>query len=415
MNKIALLLRTLNIFTLQSSDALLGNVGLDPVLRPLSCVLEATSDTPLTNTLTAYTDLYRALIRDNADADLATAIQRAVRCDDNVITQAAARRTTVAAHITQAALRDLEILSAAAVDAASLKQHLCKIYPQSAEIIQQLPDYRTHRLTLDLDQIRAHCATDGVGVFSRAKGFVFTEQDGVVPVTAIDPVRLADLKNYEEQRQAVVDNTRAFLRGLPAQNVLLYGDRGTGKSSTVKAVLNAFGADGLRMIELNKASIAHLDKLIAAIHRFPLKFIIFIDDLSFNEGDNNFGLLKAALEGSLVTRPDNVVIYATSNRRHLVKETFSAREGNEVHHADTLDETLSLSDRFGLTVTFLKPGKDEYLEIVSKLCNDAQVPYNDQTALQAEQWATLSGGRSPRVAKQYVRNLISLRGLEKQC
>ena len=160
-----------------------------------------------------------------------------------------------------------------------------------------------------------------------------------------------------------VNNTRALLDGFEANNMLLYGDRGTGKSSTVKALLNEYAGQGLRMVEMPKEYLRELPDLTGRLARIPLKFIVFIDDLSFSDGDDNFAALKAVLEGGLASRPQNVVIYATSNRRHLLRETFSDRGGDEVHRADTVQEAVSLSDRFGISLTFLMPDKQKFLDI----------------------------------------------------
>ena len=195
----------------------------------------------------------------------------------------------------------------------------------------------------------------------------------------------------------------AFLEGLPANNCLLYGDRGTGKSSTVKAILNEYYSRGLRMVEMPKERLQDFPKLVDQIAPLPLCFIIYIDDLSFSQQDDTFAALKAVLEGGLAARPANALIYATSNRRHLLRERFSDREGDEVHRGDTIQESLSLSDRFGLAVNFSVPGKESYLEIVRALALErgleAQLP---QLEAGAERWALERGGRSPRCARQYV-------------
>ena len=227
----------------------------------------------------------------------------------------------------------------------------------------------------------------------------------ITPVNSIDPIRLTDLKNYELQRNKVIDNTESFIAGHPANNVLLYGDRGTGKSSTVHAILNEYWQQGLRMIEIPKSAVADLSLIREQIADSPMKFIIYIDDLSFDSNDTSFSELKAALEGSLSGKQPNTIIYATSNRRHLIKENFSDRE-NDVNKGDTMQEQLSLSDRFGLTITFLNPDKKEYLDIVEKLACDRHFEEHgvdvDKLLFKADQWATRRGGRSPRGAKQFI-------------
>ncbi len=192
-----------------------------------------------------------------------------------------------------------------------------------------------------------------------------------------EPFRLNSLKKYELQKQKVIDNTLSFLHGKPANNVLLYGDRGTGKSTTVKAVLNEYHQEGLRMIQVAKEDIIYIHKVLAFVDKVPLKFIIFIDDLTFNENDECFNTLKAILEGSLNEMPKNVLIYATTNRRHLIKETFSSREGNELHASDR-DESASLADRFGLVVTFTKPNLADFMEIVCEIAKERGIELDEE-------------------------------------
>ncbi len=267
-----------------------------------------------------------------------------------------------------------------------------------------LPEYRIS--PRDLSQIyaeRVHAINKiGYGVYSKFNIFIIKE--GVLtPVEYPDPIRLSQLHSYENERSQVIANTKALLAGKPANNVLLYGDCGTGKSSTVKAIANEYASEGLRLIELKKKQLHEIPNIVEKISRNPLKFIIFIDDLSFTEDDNDYAALKAILEGSVASTASNLVIYATSNRRHLVRETFTARKGDEIHFKDTMQELLSLSDRFGLTVTFQKPDKKLFLELVDKLAEQYEVRTDRETLeLRAEQFALGKGGRSPRVAKQFI-------------
>ena len=270
-----------------------------------------------------------------------------------------------------------------------------------------LPHYRTEKL--DFSQIyadRIHQINQfGYGIYSRYHVFVI--RDGViVPVEYPDSIKLSQLSGYERERGEVIDNTLALLKGRPANNVLLYGDCGTGKSSTVKAIANEYYTQGLRLIELKKKQLHEIPAIVETISKNPLKFIIFIDDLSFTEDDDDFAALKAILEGSVSSTASNLAIYATSNRRHLVRETFSAREGDEIHFNDTMQELLSLSDRFGLTVTYSKPNKQLFLNVVSDLAKQYQLkePIED-VCKKAEAYALTRGGRSPRVAKQFVEYL----------
>ena len=270
-----------------------------------------------------------------------------------------------------------------------------------------LPEYSTKKI--DFSQIyadRIHSiGRYGYGIYS--KYHVFVIKEGVItPVEAPDNIRIADLHNYEYERNQVIANTKALLAGKPANNVLLYGDCGTGKSSTVKAIANDYADQGLRLIELKKKQLHEIPTIVETISKNPLKFIIFIDDLSFTEDDDDFAALKAMLEGSVSSSAENLCIYATSNRRHLVRETFSSREGDEVHFKDTMQELLSLSDRFGLTVTYQKPDKKIYLDVVEKLAKQYDIKTPMDTVFEkAEAYALSRAGRSPRVAKQFIEYL----------
>ena len=194
-----------------------------------------------------------------------------------------------------------------------------------------------------------------------------------------------------------------MLSGKPAVNVLLYGDAGTGKSSSVKAIANEFAADGLRLVEVKKNQLYQIPALLDSLAQNPLKFILFIDDLSFSANDDNFAALKAILEGSVGGRSQNVVVYATSNRRHLIKETLSDRSGDDIHEADTRQELMSLSARFGLTVTFQRPDKVRFEEILLDLAKQYGVQMaSDQLFIKGEAFAIRAGGRSPRVARQFI-------------
>ena len=248
----------------------------------------------------------------------------------------------------------------------------------------------------------------GYGKYSQNRMFIV--RDGkTFPVKYPDTQRLDHLYGYQRERKAVIDNTLALLDGKPAQNVLLYGDAGTGKSSSVKAIVNEYADRGLRLIEITKEQLRDIPQIIDDISHNPLKFIIFIDDLTFTAGEDCFGSLKAMLEGSASARSDNIVIYATSNRRHLVKETFSERDGDDVHRNDTMQELISLSARFGLRVNFSKPDKKEFVRIAGELAKQKGLEFDEKDfELKAERFAMSSGnGRSPRTAKQFINQLLN--------
>lgn len=248
-------------------------------------------------------------------------------------------------------------------------------------------------------------ATLGYGIFASNPMFKVVDTE-IVPVESSDSVTVDEFVGYAEERKTVIENTVALLEGRAASNILLYGDAGTGKSSTVKAVTNLLFDRGLRLIEIRKDQLLFLSDIMGKIKENPLKFILFIDDLSFNKNDDQFSMLKAALEGSASVKSANSVIYATSNRRHIVKETFSERSASDdIHRNDTVQELLSLSDRFGLTVYFSKPGKNLYLEIVQHLALRYGLDCDDnELKIKAEAFALQRGSRSPRVAEQFVKN-----------
>jgi len=241
----------------------------------------------------------------------------------------------------------------------------------------------------------------GFGMFS--KHHVFTvSSDGIIPVKYPDTIALSSFEAYNYERGLVVKNTQNLIRGYQASNVLLYGDAGTGKSSTIKATVNEYASSGLRLVEIKKNQLCMLPEIIEALTDNPLKFIIFIDDLSFVKNDDNFTTLKAHLEGSVSARRGNIAIYATSNRRHLLKESIADREGDDVHTNDTLQEIMSLAARFGLIITYQKPNKNAYLKIVKRIASDYGLEINEQLLLGAEAFAIRNNGRSPRTAKQFV-------------
>ena len=247
----------------------------------------------------------------------------------------------------------------------------------------------------------------GYGIFASYGMFASSDDGEIIPIESADKTTMDSFIGYKEERQRVIDNTVAFLENRPAANILLYGDAGTGKSSTVKAVANNFFDSGLRLIEIRKNQLLLLPKIMAQISKNPLKFIIFIDDLSFNKNDDNFSMLKATLEGSASAKAKNAVIYATSNRRHIVKETFGEREGNDIHRNDTVQETLSLSERFGLTILFAKPSKPLYLEIIKELAERKGIKMDEnELFVKAEAFALNRGYRSARCAEQFIDSLM---------
>ena len=273
-----------------------------------------------------------------------------------------------------------------------------------AQELAFLPRWETSGIDLPAAyaQRMSEVGKKGYGMF--AKHHVFTVENGqLVPVKYPDPQRLSELPGYEKEREKVIANTKALLAGMPANNVLLYGDAGTGKSSAVKAIANEYAPEGLRLVEVKKNQLYQIPDLMDKLAANPLKFILFIDDLSFTANDDNFAALKAILEGSVGGRAKNIAVYATSNRRHLIKETLTDRTGDDIHEADTRQELMSLSARFGLTVTFQRPEKARFETILAELAKQHGIDMPmDQLLVKAEAFAIRAGGRSPRVAKQFI-------------
>lgn len=337
-------------------------------------------------------------------------ISKLILTDDNVFTKAAAagKENELREAVISGVKSDLEKLEEIA--SVTAKDILDAVKDRDVkEILATMPCWGrgkaiaplTENWQNQMSELAEFHKVNGYGKY--AKYYAFTWRDkSLAPISAISSIKLTDLKNYENQRNQVLDNTISFLKGFPANNVLLYGDRGTGKSSTVHAILNEYKTQGLRMIEISKGDINDLTMIRELIADSPMKFIIFIDDLSFDSHEDSFGELKAALEGSISGKQGNTLIYATSNRRHLIKENFSDRE-NDVNRTDTLQEELSLSDRFGLSITFMNPDKKDYLDIVEKIAIDREIEADMDRLLEAaEQWARCRGGRSPRCAKQFI-------------
>ena len=248
----------------------------------------------------------------------------------------------------------------------------------------------------------------GYGIYAKYHMFYINPENRIVPVRNPDKTRLSSLIDYKREQQIILDNTLALLEGKPAANILLTGDAGTGKSSTIKAVVNELHDKGLRILEVRKEQLHEIPGVLDELNSNPLKFILFIDDLSFQRDDDNFSALKAILEGSVSARSSNVVIYATSNRRHLVKESFSGRDGDDVHRNDTMQEIISLSERFGIQITFQKPNKATYLDIVHHLAAERGIQMDQaQLDMLAERFVLNRGGRSARAATQFVDSLVA--------
>lgn len=375
------------------------NLGEDRVIFNLMCLLSDHDE--INDFIRDYSNLASALYKRNIN--LSEYILKAVLEDENFYIIGKAQGKVFDSYIVEAVENELKIF-----------QEFSRFTPE--DIISDigydgfLPRWRTSEIDFISEYHKRieNIGKYGYGKYSQNRMFILRDGEAV-PVKYPDTQRLDHLYGYERERKAVIDNTLALLDGKPAQNVLLYGDAGTGKSSTVKAIVNEYADKGLRLIEITKEQLRDIPQIIDDISHNPLKFIIFIDDLTFTSGEDCFGSLKAMLEGSASARSDNIVIYATSNRRHLVKETFSERDGDDVHRNDTMQELISLSARFGLRVNFGKPDKKEFVRIAGELARQKGLEFEEKDfELKAERFAMASGnGRSPRTAKQFVNQLIN--------
>lgn len=393
LSELSLQLHSLTVFR-----SLLQN----PVLAALIRYIDLPETSPLTCRIDAYCT-FVAVLYQTDEADWFTYVQRLALDDENVYIQIAGSGKQPPAYLQQALQAELVIL-----------QRVASLTPEQLRSPLSydgyLPDFSAG--SGDLLKAYAYRAANvgryGYGMYARYSMFYVSEDSRIVPVQNPDPISLNQLIEYKRERQLIINNTRALLSGKPAANILLTGDAGTGKSSTIKAVVNDLREEGLRIVEVRKDQLRYLPVLLDALTKNPLKFILFIDDLSFQKNDDDFSALKAVLEGSVSYKSSNVVIYATSNRRHLVKETFDDREGNDIHRNDTMQEILSLSDRFGLQITFQRPDKETYLSIVGHLARQAGIQKPQaELELAAERFALQRGNRSARAARQFVDLLIA--------
>ncbi len=336
----------------------------------------------------------------NSGLSLTDLVFRYVFEDENAYVKAMAKGVAPDENVKAALSRELAVFE----DIAALTpMDFCELVGE-----EYLSPFTSSRRPLEVEYLARiyDISRHGYGVFASYPMFRLNDERELVPIVSADKTRICDFVGYREERCRIIRNTEAFLEGKPAANALLCGDAGTGKSSTVKAVVNEFFDRGLRLIELRKDQLCYLPYVMGRISENPLKFIIFIDDLSFNQNDDSFSMLKAALEGSASARAENSVIYATSNRRHIIKESFGDRDGDDVHRNDTMQEILSLSERFGLVVLFQRPSKNLYLEIVHELAARFGIEQTEELDTRAEAFALRRGSRSPRCAEQFIKSLL---------
>ena len=338
-------------------------------------------------------ELYYEIFNRRAENNLTAKLCELILLDENAFSITCARGEEPSHFLFNAFTEDLQTIFSA-VKNLSDQNYFCAgspSYPFDAQF----------DASVSAENLKKFYKTHGYGQFIVYKAFGYANGQ-LLPIANTPAITLADLKDYEYEKKVIGDNIVNFIHGLPYSNMLLCGDRGTGKSSTVHAMLNKYFEEGLRIIELNKETLLSVPEIRRTVAHNPLKFIVFIDDLSLGESDDKISSLKAALEGSVSGGTGNVMIVATSNLRHIIKESFSERE-NAVHPSDSKAEQLSLSDRFGLTVMFSTTDKALYLSIINQLADDMKIKTDRQElGSLAERWALVKGGRSPRRARQFI-------------
>jgi len=328
--------------------------------------------------------------------------------DDNILSNIAMQNKIIGSGLYNSTLNDIEyifenicpVFSAMTYFPSGNDTGFCLSYQNSIKELCSVKDPKEF-----LDRLINHYRNLGIGIKSKYIAFKY---DGTLNgIGRTDKISFDSLIGIDYQKNILIENTKAFLKGRQANNVLLVGDRGTGKSSLVKALLNMFFKNGLRMVEMPKTVICSMQQLIEELSLSPHKYIIFLDDLTFESGEPDYRALKVAMEGQLREMPENILLYATSNRRHLIKETWADREGGEIHKNDQRQETMSLSERFGISLVFSAPNQREYLKIVSALLAKHSVEMNAEIERKALIWEMNYNGFSGRCAKQFVSSYLS--------
>ena len=287
-----------------------------------------------------------------------------------------------------------------------IKHILKEEYKNLSDIFDSMPEFKNTGLNLKISDISEKDNEISDDIYKNNQTFIFDNDLILKPVENNETISFKDLKGYKKQQKILYQNTKSLLENKKVNNILLYGDAGCGKSSSVRALLNEFKE--IKIVQIFKNNLINLDKLYTILKKLPYKFIIFADDISFKQDDESFSTMKAILEGSIIQCPKNAVIYATSNRRHLVRESFSSRQGDEIHLNDTINEINSLSERFGINLLFQKPSNEEFNAIVLELAKDNNININETLLLEkAQRLALIKGSRSPRVAKQLIDNLTA--------
>ena len=377
----------------------------EPLLKAVGNLLDGLAAGRGEEALGAYTDVVLALQEAGAHG-MGDGLLALLRYRETPYPRALTGPAGADAVLEAAARRDVNVLKRLrGLDCGAVLEKLTGLLgPEFAPVLEELPRWQAGA-DFDFDGLTAFYREHGAGLFARYRAFVWTD-GALIPVHEPDCPDVEEMMGYTLQRDQVIANTRALLEGRRVNDVLLYGDSGTGKSATVKCLLSVPDFGNLRLIEVQKEGLRDMPALIRSLRGRQQKFILFIDDLAFDQDDNTYSVVKTILEGGLEKRPDNVAIYATSNRRLLVRQTFSDRAGDEVDIRETIAEKTALSDRFGLRIPYLALNKAEFLELIEQLADQAGVSMDrGELMREAVKWDMKFPGRTPRGARQFIASL----------
>ena len=377
----------------------------EPLLKAVGNLLDGLAAGRGEEALGAYTDVVLALQEAGAHG-MGDGLLALLRYRETPYPRALTGPAGADAVLEAAARRDVNVLKRLrGLDCGAVLEKLTGLLgPEFAPVLEELPRWQAGA-DFDFDGLTAFYREHGAGLFARYRAFVWTD-GALIPVHEPDCPDEEEMMGYTLQRDQVIANTRARLEGRRVNDVLLYGDSGTGKSATVKCLLSVPDFGNLRLIEVQKEGLRDMPALIRSLRGRQQKFILFIDDLAFDQDDNTYSVVKTILEGGLEKRPDNVAIYATSNRRLLVRQTFSDRAGDEVDIRETIAEKTALSDRFGLRIPYLALNKAEFLELIEQLADQAGVSMDrGELMREAVKWDMKFPGRTPRGARQFIASL----------
>ena len=377
----------------------------EPLLKAVGNLLDGLAAGRGEEALGAYTDVVLALQEAGAHG-MGDGLLALLRYQETPYPRALTGPAGADAVLEAAARRDVNVLKRLrGLDCGAVLEKLTGLLgPEFAPVLEELPRWQAGA-DFDFEGLTAFYREHGAGLFARYRAFVWTD-GALIPVHEPDCPDEEEMMGYTLQRDQVIANTRALLERRRVNDVLLYGDSGTGKSATVKCLLSVPDFGNLRLIEVQKEGLRDMPALIRSLRGRQQKFILFIDDLAFDQDDNTYSVVKTILEGGLEKRPDNVAIYATSNRRLLVRQTFSDRAGDEVDIRETIAEKTALSDRFGLRIPYLALNKAEFLELIEQLADQAGVSMDrGELMREAVKWDMKFPGRTPRGARQFIASL----------